>query len=319
MTLDDIDGINKLHELFYLRIDTSLRTPKKKEGQKKATKKKIEEGSLFITLMNMTENNLITLLEECSVKESELTPSELTYLLRNNWVRAGTTAGSYFITANGLWQVESKLGSISPEILVGYLDKKKFGVKFGKPMTDEEKVVLFSFIALRSYSPKILINRDKANPDVFIKIFDECTDFLKKTQSIKETFQRVEEKSGEDPITYILRRTGNTLPSKTRNICQVEKRANYLKIYDPEIDEVSIENLSYLLWKIFGGNLTFDQEDEIRDFCNKQFNSHMNDIYPLEMQDAFLEFTKSKYANLIPDALAYIQEQKQNWEMMDTP
>ena len=318
MTLDDIDGIKRLHELFYLPIDNLLRTPKAKDGKKKTTKKKIEEGSLFITLMNMTENNLITLLEECSVKESELTPSELAYLSRKNWVRMGTTAGSYFITAKGLWQVESKLDVISSDKLVEYIDKKKFGVKFGKPMTDEEKVVLFSFIALRSYSPEILINRDKANPDVFIKIFDECVDFLKQMKSIKESYQRTEEKSGEDPITYILRRTGNTLPSKTRNICQVEKRSNYLKIYDPEMGDISIENLSYLLWKIFGGNLTLDQEDEIRNFCNKQFNNHVNDIYPLEMQDAVLEFTKSEYANLIPRALEYIQEQKQNWEMLDT-
>ena len=315
--IEDIEGINVLHKLFYIPIENALKTPKKKDGAKKASKKKIEGDSLFITLMNMTENNLLKLLEDCSVKDSLLSSAQRSLLLKNEWIRGGTTAGTSFITAKGLWKVESDLEYISPEKLVEYIDKKKFGVKLGKPMNDEEKVVLFLFIALRSYSPEIQIHRDKANPEIFINIFDECVDFLKKTQSIKESFHRTEEKSGEDPITYILRRAGNTLPTKTRNIFQIAPRANYLNIYDPDTGKVSVDDLSYLLWKIFGGNLTMEQEYDIRDFCNKHFNSHMNDIYPPEMQNAFLEFTKSQYANLIPKALEEIIERKQNWEMMD--
>jgi len=301
MTMNEKEGLTTLHKLFYLPLVNDFKT--------------LEAESAFITAMKKTENNLLSSLERCSIDGHELTPSQLSSLLEKDWIRASTTAGRYFITAKGIWEVESKLDLVSPEKVVDYIDKKKFGRKLGDSLTDNEKVLLLLFISLRSYSPEIQINRDLAKEDVFVKVLDDCADLLKKTNNISQKYQKPTPKSGEDYITYIPRSIGNPIPLKTRNIFQVATRANYLKIYDPETGEVSIGNLSYLLWKIFGGNLTLDQEDEIRDFCNRQFNCYMNDIYPPEMQDAFLEFTKSKYTNLIPDALAYIQEQKQNWEM----
>jgi len=301
---DEQDAVIVLHDKFYAPL-----------LEKVKSEKKVNKQPLFVRFMEMTTNSLMNTLESCSVKSQNISQSQLTTLLENDWIRGGNHIDEYIITAKGLWKIETQLEKIDINKLVENIDNKKFKMKIGGKLRDEEKVVTLTLIALRSFYDKTPVNRELANHCELINALNDSITFLKEMQSISSSYVLSPPKSGEDPVTYVLRRTDG-VPRRTRNLYQIGHRENYFSLYNPETDDISEYDLGYLLWKVFGGNLTREDEQKIVSFCDNLLIKYKNHIYTKDMASHFV-FSDIKHKFIIESALFNIPDHKKVWEHLD--
>ncbi|MDD3915151.1 MAG: hypothetical protein PHF76_10950 [Bacteroidales bacterium] len=301
---DELDARIILNEKFYAPL-----------LQKVKAEKKVNKEPLFVRFMTMTTNVLMNTLESVSVKSQDIPQNHLTILLENDWIRGGNRIDEYIITAKGLWEIETQLEIIDINKLVNIIDNKKFKMKIGGKLRDEDKVVTLTLIALRSFYDKTPVNRDLDNHRELINALNESIVFLKEMKSIPSKFVLSPPKSGEDPVTYVFRRTDG-VPRSTRNLYQIGHRENYFALYNPETDEISEYNLGYLLWKVFGGDLTREDEKKIVSFCDDLLIKYKNYIYKKEDRSNFV-FSDIKHKSIIESALFNIPDHKKVWEHLD--
>jgi hypothetical protein len=79
---------------------------------------------------------------------------------------------------------------------------------------------------------------------------------------------------------------------------------------------LSEEKIGYLLWKVFGGNLSFEEQTKIDSFCNNILYTHKNYVYSSEELTNFI-FADIWYQNAISNSLFKIAENSALWEELD--
>lgn len=253
-------------------------------------------------------------LDKASIKSSDIPPKTIQTLIANNYIRGGEAFSQYIITAKGVWEIENYLGHINPDILVDGIDKYKFEIKKGGNLDDKEKVIVLALIALRSFYEKTPLNR---NNDYAL---EEMLETLKESKNLLMNMGKIKnfeftKPSNEDPIEAIFRRS-NELKKRTRGIYCFGGKKHWIDVYDENSQKISLDKLGYLLWKIFGGEIPIEEQNEINVFCDNVLNKYKNYVYSADERGGFV-FSNISYKNVIKDALFQILEDRVKWEKMD--
>ncbi|WP_214084230.1 hypothetical protein [Methanoculleus sp.] len=276
--------------------------------------RKLTRNSIILTFLRMRSNDIMDCLDKASIDGLSISPKVTQTLIAKNYIRGGEDFSQYIITARGVWEIEESLGYISSEILIDFIDQYKFEIEKGGNLEDKEKVVILALISLRCFYEKTPLNRNKESAwNEMFEVLKESRNFLVSMNKIK-SFEFTKP-SNEDPIEAVFRRS-NKLKKHTRGIYCFGGKKHWIDVYDEDHEKVLIDKLGYLLWKIFGGETSIEEQDEINAFCDSILNKYKNYVYNAEERQMFV-FSNLSYKNVIHDALFEIIENKVKWENMD--
>lgn len=302
----DVEALLILKTEFYDRLRDVI-----------SASQKDKQKSVILTLIQKDKNTLIRCLNEASV-DSQLIRSKdiLDNLLKKEYIREGYEFSHYILTARGIWTIDQKLRLINFQILLDHLDKKMIP-KFNGKFNDKDKAIILTLIGIRAFSEKTpMIRKSELQVNKTQEIIDIVVDFLKKKESIeKDTNIFASVKSNEEKVASILRRVTD-LPDKTRGIYHYGQRGTYsywLDIYNEDTKKIDERKLSYLLWNIFGGDLTLVEQDEVNKFCSDILRNYKNYVYEDDIGKNF-KFFDAKYTRVISDSLFNIINFKDLWE-----
>jgi hypothetical protein len=127
---------------------------------------------------------------------------------------------SYTITGIGIWEIEKNF-NLSENQLIHFIDDKFFVAETqNKELNDKEKIVLFSFIAIRAFSNESCINLKKSEKmkESMKRIIDASHKTLLDLDIITMDYSRLYGKKGNEHIVSNLIRHTDKLPKKTKSI-----------------------------------------------------------------------------------------------------
>lgn len=275
--------------------------------------KKMKTKSILISFLKIKKNSRIKLINESSLVSSKIPNNILNLLLSENLIQSIDEINRFVISAKGVWVIEKEKGIINEEILLDYINEDYF-VERIKPLNSKEKIILFSMIAARTFSEKSAIDLKKD-----ISIIDSWKDIIDLSAEKLNSLNVVSRKdvddlygsSGNENVVSRLFRSNSYLASKTKQLYETPgDQKYYLNIYTGV--KFSKEELSYLMWKIFAGNLSDQEKDEILHFCNEI--SSNKSIFVFELKDHI--FSLPKYDVLIKDSLMDSIISKRKWEQL---
>jgi predicted transcriptional regulator len=271
---------------------------------------KLKNKSLILRLFNITPNNILPYIVASSVPYEKVEKNILNSLKEKKVIKNSYKPNEYMITPKGIWVIETSLGVVSTDQILEYLEDKFFYVDRAK-LKSKEKVVLLSLIAIRAFYEKTPLNRNNGNvsQEKLFAILEESKNFLIKMGTIQDFSLGY---SREDPLESVFRRL-DELKNKTGNLYQFNKGKIWLSLYNETSNKIAENNLSYLLWRIFGGNLSYMQQKEVAEFCNKILRENKNYVFNDEEYDHHV-FSKADFENVVIDALYAIHTLKVNWE-----
>lgn len=236
--------------------------------------KKIIEGSALFTIMKMYSNDVYNVMLKSSIEISDSVMSDLEPLKQNGYIKLSELSSSrdnYIITAKGIYFVESNRYDFDIHKILNYIQQDKMDFKIAKkPLTDKEKVIMTSLIALRAFDKKTPMDLNEENKtqkwEEIIK--NEILPFIDKRKIIEAKNVFSQNVGHENPISYLMRRA-NDLPKKTSNIfTSLNNNQYYLEI---EISDkyTSEKQIAYLLSKIFQNIEDINDANDIKNYlCN---------------------------------------------------
>lgn len=278
---------------------------------------KLVEGSVFKRLLRSWSNQILEYLDNASVSSEKVDPLVLNELIEKGFVRGGSEFSKYVLTAKGVWEIEALLEKIDLQLLLDYIDRNNCFVKWGGNLSSKEKVVILSLISLRAFYEKTPLNRKNGTRslDNINEVTTKSINFLR--ENVKDFNLKLPEEAREGPVNSIFARLQD-LPKNTRGLYKFEPFKCWLDIYSEETNKVSEEKLAYLLWKVFGGNLSFEKQNIINRFCNDILYDHKNYVYNSKEIESFI-FSDIAYQNTISNSLFLIAENRARWEENDKP
>ncbi len=269
-------------------------------------KKKMKENSVIISFLDLKSNDRYRLLSESSIFSYKIPKEILSELQNKKLIRNTDTLNSYTITAKGIWDIENKNNFISELILLDYLDQKFFNVYnvSEKPLTDKQKVIIFSMLAARTFSEKssVDLKKDETVMNTWKEIVDKSYEKLKSLNLISELDQKdLYGKSGnEHPVSNLYRHT-DELPKKTRGLFKALGNQKYF-LDLLQNNEISKETLSFLFKQIFNNKVLSTSEiNEIDSFCREI--AFTKNIYLFDPRDHI--FSKPEYDEIIRETLLF--------------
>jgi len=295
------DTILKLKTHFYDPLCDAL----------KAEKKLNNGETLFLKLMYANANNVGEWIEQASISDWIVDSTIVSELIKGECIRASKDASKLVITAKGIWVVESKLERVNLNDLIKLVDKKKFVKKWGKKLSEQDKVALLTLISLRCFYKKTPLNRKTGGESYenIIKVIEKCTEFL--NCAISDFNYDLYGKAKREKIPDAIFARKRDLPQQTRGIYHYSDNKSWLSLYSEDNDSISIENIGYLFWRIFG-EVSIKRRNEIISFCNDIVDEHKNYIYNSEEKDYFV-FSNIKHRAAIKTSLLKIIEMKNLW------
>lgn len=278
---------------------------------------KFRDGmSIFTRFLRATSNFVLDYLDSAAILSDEIDPIVLQELIECGYIRLSKEFSKYVMTGNGVWVIENLLEKIDHKKLLNEIDDYKYNVKWGGKLLDKEKVAILSLIALRAFYEKTPLNRK--NKADFVsnvhKVIMKSHDFL--NDNLKNFNMDLSKETRENQVDAIFVRL-DKLPKKTHGIYKMgTKSRSWLDIYSENDNLINKENLGYLLWKIFGGDLNLEKQDAINNFCSEILLDHKNYVYNPDEIKHFI-FSDIEHQNAINDSLFLIIEKKALWEKTD--
>lgn len=278
--------------------------------------KSLKANSILISFLESRSASRFKLLSNSTISSSIVPNDILMSLLAKKEIQAFGDLGKYAITAKGVWNCEQSAGIMNEETLLSYMNEKFFIGDYpssdtGADLDEKEAVILLTMIAARAFSEKSPVDLKKSDivKGKWQEILERSYDLLLKLDMItklnKEEF--LGEKGNEHVVTYVFRHNNHSL-QKTRGIYAYKGNYEYyLKI--AEDSGISVENLSYLFWKIFKGDISLDSVNMILGFCNEI--SRKESIYLFDMKDH--AFSMPLYDALLKDSLLDSVVSKSKW------
>lgn len=225
---------------------------------------KLKENSVFLSFLKIRSNNRLKLLEDSAINPGIVPKEVLSSLLSSGLIRQTDKINNYVVTAKGVWEIEKN--SLGPDKLISWIDEEYFNQYHSsdKPLTDQEKVVLFSMIAIRSFSKTSAINLKKGGGmlETWGRVLEEANEKLKELNIISE-LKKDDLYGGfenETKVSGLFRRLTN-LPKKTKGLYFSGGNSLYFLELSKE-GKINKENLSYLLKQIWGGKKLSSKEVE---------------------------------------------------------
>lgn len=229
---------------FYKKLEQNLRN----------YKSNLDGGSVLLTLLKISNNKISELLNISAIEGVLFDKYDIDELIENNYIRSSDQFGktqNYVLTTFGIWEIESKIKGINIEDFLGYYQKEKFSPNLSNAtLSNKEKIILLSMIAMRNFSKKATMDlNDETKSDSWIYIFDECTEFLNSKKAIDISEWKNIGSGNEHPVNYEMRRAYH-LPKKTKLIYQTcGNYRYYLDILSQPITEQ--KKLVFLFGLIF--------------------------------------------------------------------
>jgi hypothetical protein len=219
------------------------------------SKKKLEKKSAFLTLIKLSSNDAYKIISNSSMKFDNVFHDEISNLRRMNYVSIPDEKeklDELVISARGIWHIETSQGILGLNEILDYLQSTKLEFpKAKQTLTDNEKVIICSMLAIRTFSENV--NMDLTSSDLCRRwqdiIENEIIPKLRERNLIKIE-SVIDKRTGNDPIPYLLRHA-NDLPQKTNSIFEPTKRNKYYLSLNIENRRKSISQITYLLKKIF--------------------------------------------------------------------
>ncbi len=276
---------------------------------------KENDYSIFKKFLRAKSNSALDYLDNAAILGDEIDPLVLKELIENGYIRSGKEFSKYVMTAKGVWEVEKFLDKIDLQRLLNEIDDYKYDIKWGVKLSDKEKVAILSLIAIRAFYEKAPLNRK--NGDKFLRSIHEVIEKSNKFLAIhNENFNLdLSGETRENLVNAIFARL-DKLPKKTRGLYKFDKHKSWLALYSEKENIISEDKLGYLLWMIFGGNLSIEKQNAINNFCNEILLDYKNYIYNSEEIKNF-PFSDIIHQNAINNSLFSIVERRTIWEEMD--
>jgi len=284
-----IDEENYLKR-FYISLSDNLRREKRSK-----------ENSVLLSFLKTRSASRYRLLRK-SALNSVLIPREvLTTLLSKGFIQCIEGIDSYSITAKGVWHYEKKKDLIDQETLLSYINDEYFIPTMKGDLNDREKAILFMMISTRTFSENSTVDLKKrdAVKDKWREILERSCDLLDDlnilTKLDKESFLG---KKGNIHVVSSIFRRNNQMVQKTSGLyVYTGKHEYYLNLY--KNSNFSQDNLSYLFWKIFKGDISSESVDRVIKYCNEI--SREESIFLFDMSKHV--FSMPEYDTVIKDGL----------------
>lgn len=268
---------------------------------------KLKENSIIISFLYIKSNDQYRLLNESSIFSYKIPKEIINNLQERKLIRNTDTLNNYVITAKGIWDIENKKNILNEIKLINYIDNKFFNVyKLSeKPLTDKQKVILFSMLAARTFSEKssIDLKKDESVMNTWKEIVDKSYETLTSLHIISELdkddlFGKKENKGNEKPVSHLYRHT-DELPKKTRGLFKAIGKQKYFLDVSKD-SEISKDSLGFLFKQIFESKvLSLTEINEIDTFC--QEIAFTKNIYVFDPREHI--FSKPEYDEIIRETL----------------
>ncbi len=285
---------------FYISLSDNLRREKPPT-----------ENSILLSFLKTRSASRFRLLRK-SALDSVMIPAEvLAALLSRGFIQCIEGIDHYSITAKGVWHYEKERDLIDQETLLSYINDEYFIPTMKGGLNDREKVILFALISTRAFSENSSVDLKKrdAVKDKWREMLDRSSDLLNSLNTLtkldKESFLG---KKGNIHVVSSIFRHNNQMVQKTRGLyVYTGKHEYYLNLY--ENSNFSQNNLSYLFWKIFKGDITSESADHVIKYCNQI--SREESIFLFDMSKHI--FSMPEYDAVIKDGLMDSIISKDRW------
>lgn len=268
---------------------------------------KLKENSIIISFLYIKSNDQYRLLNESSIFSYKIPKEIINNLQDRKLIRNTDTLNNYVITAKGIWDIENKKNILNEIKLINYIDNKFFNVyKLSeKPLTDKQKVILFSMLAARTFSEKssIDLKKDETVMNAWKEIVDKSYEKLTSLDIISELekddlYGKKENKGNEKPVSHLYRHT-DELPKKTRGLFKAIGKQKYFLDISKD-SEISKESLGFLFKQIFESKvLSLTEINDIDTFF--QEIAFTKNIYVFDPREHI--FSKPEYDEIMRETL----------------
>ncbi|MFX0133131.1 MAG: hypothetical protein ACFFDN_05755 [Candidatus Hodarchaeota archaeon] len=245
--------------------------------------KKLEKNSVFLTILKTRKNNIYSYMNNSKISKNLLIDNILQKLLEEGFVQSFEGINNYVITIKGIWKYESINDIINLNKLFVHINKHKmFNLKKDIKMDviDTEKMLLFGMISARAFSKdsSVDLKKDDFTKEKWKEVFEKSHSLLKNMKFLTKDYEKIFTGTKNVHIISSLFRHANKLPKKTKTIYRYSgNHEYYLNIFHNNI--FNEDELSYLLYLIFNGDLNSLQITEIVQFCNNISNEYFIYLY----------------------------------------
>lgn len=219
--------------------------------------------SLLLYLMGQKSvNKRYFCLMDAAVDTAMINRDILDRLLHEGYVKLIDNKLKIILTVRGIWQVEQLNDGCNLDKLLSFIENKMFKPKeTSNPLKDNEKLVLFVLLMIRSYSKDSSIYLNKKNQsynEQLKQITHNLGDFLYSKNIINEKYK--EDLSRTDTklpaIMHFFRHT-EKIRQKTDGLFIASDSNYYLNLYDNNADNL-VSKLAILFSKVFEKSLSYD-------------------------------------------------------------
>jgi len=282
---------------------------------KREFKKNLINNSLFITLFETSKNNLYMYLDISKRSENLLEKENLNYLREKGFITNFGDMNNYVISINGIWEYEKINNIVNEKFIIDYLNEHKFNLKKEQDIEiqDKEKVLLMGLIASRAFSETSCVDLNKENyvADKWKEVFEKSFYFLKTYDLLKKEYNKIFSGTKNVHIVSELFRRAQPLKINTNNIYSFKRNREYwLNLY--EDDYFKKNDIAYLFYILFKGNLDASQINEVSHFCNKISNDYFIDLFDINKHIFYLP----EYDDIIKRAIIRSIEEKRRYEQL---
>jgi len=274
-------------------------------------KSKIDNKSILISFFSFKSNVRYKLLSESAIPSYKIPKDIFDELKNKNLIRTTDTLNSYTITANGIWEIENRDGTLDLTGFLNNIDQKYFNayVDSNKPLSEKQKVIIFSMIAARAFSDKSTVDlkKNEETRNAWKEITDQTYHKLKDLGIISNLkIESNDSKSlygnskTERPVSNLYRHT-DKLPKITKGIFKASGGQKYFLDLSNDPDMFK-ERLNYLFDLVIGNiHISYSEIDEMYNFCCDIANK--KNIYVFDPIEHI--FSKSKYDESMRDVLLF--------------
>jgi len=295
---DNYRYLKKFYDLLYENVQNSY---------------KLINNSIILSFIKSREATRFSILNKSSISGTLIPQEILNYLILNNHIQSSTDINSYLISAKGIWFVENKENRISEENLIEYINETYFKLSEDYKLIDKEKVILLAMISARTFSEvsSVDLKKEEYIKNKWLEILEKSYDLLSRLEYIRSFKNKIIGRSHNVHIASSIFRHNNDMKKKTKDIYSFNRNQEYfLDLY--RNNNLSKDKLSYLFYKIYGGNLNQIKIDEISNFCNNI--SKRESIFLFDVNEHI--FSHPKYNKIIRDALIDSMRLKSKYERM---